>query len=500
MTLRQRSALPIVLLVVGIACSGQDESEGDDATSTGGTSIGGAASHSSVAGGHVTGGTRAGASDRGTGGSIGVWQSGGTPTQGTETGGSASGNGGTGGRTTSGSTTGGVETGDDGLGGNGTGGAATGGSGSGGRATGGSGIGGSTTGGGHSGGADTGGSLSVGGNSVGVEAGSGPGAGGAAGGDGVGGAGTGGSATGGSTGGTTATGGAETGGDTSGGAGAGGGTGENGWELVWSDEFDGTSIDETKWEHEVNCWGGGNNEDQCYVADAKNSFLEDGMLHIVAIDDSPSAAVGGPDDNPAIVTLGHSSARLRTMNRGDFRYGRIEARMKLPSGQGLWPAFWMLPTDSVYGGWAASGEIDIIEAVNLGPANNAVYGTIHYGGAWPDNTNSGSSTSPSGNAWESFHVYAVEWEEGEIRWFVDERHYLTQTEWRTAAGDFPAPFDQRFHILLNVAVGGSWPGPPDATTTFPQEMVVDYVRVYACGADPVAGHGCGTSDPSVQPL
>lgn len=286
------------------------------------------------------------------------------------------------------------------------------------------------------------------------------------------------------------------------GSGSGGGPG-NGWSLVWSDEFDGQTIDASKWAHEVDCWGGGNGEQQCYVSDAKNSFVESGYLHIVALDDAPTGAIGGPDDNPAMVTLPHSSARLTSRGKGDFRYGRIEARMKLPHGQGLWPAFWMLPTDAVYGGWAASGEIDIMEAVNLaagGENDNAIHGTLHYGGPWPANIHTGTSTTPPANVWEADHVYAVEWEEGEVRWFVDDTHYATQTDWSSTAGAYPAPFDEKFYILLNVAVGGQWPGPPNDDTTFPQEMVVDYVRVYECAADPATGHGCGTKDPGVRPL
>jgi len=285
--------------------------------------------------------------------------------------------------------------------------------------------------------------------------------------------------------------GAASGGESSSGGGStGGGEGEGGWALVWSDEFEEAEIDPAKWEHEVNCWGGGNGEDQCYVADAKNSYVEGGVLHIVAIKDAPSGPEGGGSGNTGIVSKGHSSARLRTKNLADFKYGRIEARLRLPFGQGLWPAFWMLPTDEAYGGWAASGEIDIMEAVNLNPSE-AVHGTLHYGGAWPENTNTGLSTTPSSNPWENFHLYAVEWEEGEVRWFVDDVHYQTQTEWFSSAAPYPAPFDQPFHILLNVAVGGSWPGPPDSSTTFPQEMLVDYVRVFTCAADPETGRGCG---------
>ena len=195
-----------------------------------------------------------------------------------------------------------------------------------------------------------------------------------------------------------------------------------------------------------------------------------------------------------------SSARLLSRGKGDFKYGRVEAKLKLPYGQGLWPAFWMLPTDEAYGGWAASGEIDILEAINLGPGNNKVYGTLHYGGQWPANVHTGAETTPPANVWEADHVYAVEWEEGEVRWFVDDKHYETQTEWNSTAAAFPAPFDQKFFILLNVAVGGQWPGPPNDSSTFPQEMLVDYVRVYECASDPATGHGCGTKDPSVQPL
>lgn len=300
-------------------------------------------------------------------------------------------------------------------------------------------------------------------------------------------------------GGAPASGGALTGGSSTGGGDGSGGL--NGWRLIWADEFDGPGIDASKWEHEVNCWGGGNNEDQCYVTDAKNSFVEGGMLHVRALKDNPSGALNPPWDS-STVTKGHSSARLRTRQKGDWKYGRFEARIKVPFGQGLWPAFWMLPTDNVYGGWARSGEIDIMEAVNASPGfGNLVHGTLHYGDNWPGNVHTGTSYQPGSFIGETFYVYAVEWQEGEIRWFVDDVHFATQRNWYTAAdASFPAPFDQRFHLILNVAVGGDWPGYPDGSTTFPQEMVVDYVRVYTCDADPDTGRGCGTSDPNVRPL
>jgi beta-glucanase (GH16 family) len=137
----------------------------------------------------------------------------------------------------------------------------------------------------------------------------------------------------------------------------------------------------------------------------------------------------------------------------------------------------MLPTDEVYGGWAASGEIDIMEY--LGHEANIVYGTIHYGGEWANNVYSGINyLLPEGNFSDDFHIFAIEWEEGEIRWYVDGIHYQTQTEWYTYNEDYPAPFDQSFHIILNLAVGGNWPGNPDETTVFPQKLFIDYVNVY----------------------
>lgn len=242
-----------------------------------------------------------------------------------------------------------------------------------------------------------------------------------------------------------------------------------GWTLVWSDEFEGSNIDMSKWSYEVNGSGGGNNELQYYTARTNNSFIENGTLVIQALEENYT----GPDG-----TRNYTSARMRTLNKGDWTYGRFEARMKLPYGQGLWPAFWMLPTDWVYGGWAASGEIDIMEIVGHEP--NVLHGTIHYGGEWPNNTSSGDIyTLPSGNFSDDFHVFAIEWEEGEIRWYVDGFLYHKETSWYTESGPpFPAPFDKRFHILLNVAVGGNWPGSPDESTEFPQRMTVDYVRVY----------------------
>jgi len=173
----------------------------------------------------------------------------------------------------------------------------------------------------------------------------------------------------------------------------------------------------------------------------------------------------------------YTSARLATRNKGDWLTGRFEIRAKLPYGQGIWPAIWMLPTDWEYGGWPNSGEIDIMELIGHEPAS--VYGTLHYG---RPHTYTGDHYDLAGGETfaDGYHVFALEWEPGEIRWYVDGVHYQTQTEWFTSSskGTHPAPFDRRFHLIINVAVGGAWPGYPDETTVFPQTMHVDYVRIY----------------------
>ena len=243
---------------------------------------------------------------------------------------------------------------------------------------------------------------------------------------------------------------------------------------IWSDEFDGSVVNPLKWEFQIGDGtayglpaGWGNNELQHYTNDPSNVFVSDGALHIVA----RRAQAGGPS---------YTSARLRTRGFGEFRYGRIEARIDLPRGQGIWPAFWMLPTDSPYGGWAAGGEIDIMETVNEA---DAVHGTLHFGGRWPRNQSTGGELN-DGTDWAAdYHVYAIEWEPDEMRWYVDDVMYSRKTamQWYSESDtdNRRAPFDYPFHLLLNIAVGGNWPGNPDDTTSFPQTMRVDYVRVYA---------------------
>ena len=240
------------------------------------------------------------------------------------------------------------------------------------------------------------------------------------------------------------------------------------WELIWHDEFEGSSLNPNLWSYQTgdgcpDLCGWGNNELQWYQPE--NVTVNNGILTITAKEEQ----AGGKN---------YTSGRIRTINRGDWTYGRFEIRAKMPQGKGMWPALWMLPTDpSIYGVWAASGEIDIVEVVGDKP--NEAIGTLHYGGSWPDNQQTGSTfTLPQGSFSDDFHVFAVEWLESEIRWFIDDQQYATITNWSSTGGTFPAPFDVDFHILMNVAVGGNLPGSPDATTTFPQTMQVDYVRVY----------------------
>jgi hypothetical protein len=234
------------------------------------------------------------------------------------------------------------------------------------------------------------------------------------------------------------------------------------YQFVWSDEFDGSEIDYSKWTHEVgDSWY--NNEIQSYTARPDNSVVENGNLVIIAREEQY-----GPNY--------YTSARLRSLGKADFKYGRLAARIKLPKGKGIWPAFWMLPTYQLYGGWPDSGEIDIMEAINQ---MDRIYGTMHFSDAQHQRVSSGGSYYANGLCFANdFHVYAIEWDPNEIRWYVDDIKYFSETRWTSGTNPYPAPFDEQFHFILNVAIGGDWAGPPDETTVFPQRMLVDWVRVY----------------------
>jgi len=255
--------------------------------------------------------------------------------------------------------------------------------------------------------------------------------------------------------------------------------------LVWSDEFDGASLDPEVWffatgdGSEVGLPGGwGNNELQYYLPDSAQ--LENGVLKITARQET----IGG---------LNYTSARLNTEDRFALKYGRIEASIKLPSGQGLWPAFWMLPQDSPYGEWAAKGEIDIVEAINLDGTNgNEIFATIHFGGEFPANAAASLTYTPGPDVTEDFHTYAIEWDEFEIRWYFDGSLYAVQNNWFSTAAPYPAPFDQPFHVLLNLAVGGNFPGFAVDSSVFPATMEVDWVRVYTGEEESAPPAGPGT--------
>jgi beta-glucanase (GH16 family) len=239
------------------------------------------------------------------------------------------------------------------------------------------------------------------------------------------------------------------------------------WRLVWADEFespDGSAVDAKKWSFDLGAGGWGNGELQYYTDRVDNAYIQHGALVIRAQEEDYRGSR-------------YTSARLVTRGKGDWLYGRVEVRAKIPYGQGIWPAIWMLPTDWEYGVWPRSGEMDIMEMVGHEPAT--VYGTLHYG---VPHTHTGDSYDlPGEGAFaDDYHIFVIEWEPGEIRWYVDGYHYQTQTEWFTSStkGSPHAPFDEPFHLILNVAVGGAWPGFPDETTVFPQHMIVDYVRIY----------------------
>lgn len=254
----------------------------------------------------------------------------------------------------------------------------------------------------------------------------------------------------------------------------------HGWHLVWNDEFSGKKIDTNKWDFQLGTGsqyglqGWGNNELQYYRKE--NAFIKDGKLVLEARKENYEGCA-------------YTSARLRTVKDDGTElftktYGRIEARIKMPKGNGIWPAFWLLPATTDYGVWASSGEIDILEAKGRLP--NRIYGTVHFGQAWPGNKNTGGMYKfPAGETIENFHIYSLEWEPGILRWLVDGSvYYETSQWWSLGAGQsepyaYPAPFDKPFYILLNFALGGNYDGgvaPEDSD--LPAQMLIDWVRVY----------------------
>ena len=242
------------------------------------------------------------------------------------------------------------------------------------------------------------------------------------------------------------------------------------WKLVWSDEFnaaDGTTPDPAKWDFDIGGGGWGNKELESYTPRPVNVQQKGGNLVITAVKEDYTGKDG--------VARPYTSARIKTKGLFSQAYGRVEARMQLPLGKGIWPAFWMLGDDIGSAGWPKAGEIDIME--NIGEAGR-IYSTLHGPGYSGDHGISAKYDLPAGEVVNTgFHVYAVEWSPNKIRFYFDDKLIAERTP-----ADLPAGakwvYDHPFFVILNMAVGGAWPGNPDETTTFPQKMLVDYVRVY----------------------
>lgn len=246
---------------------------------------------------------------------------------------------------------------------------------------------------------------------------------------------------------------------------------KQGYKLKWKDDFNGDSLNKADWNVETHEPGWVNSEWQAYVDSADNIQVKDGKLLL-----KPIKTVD-KDGNAS-----YTSGRINTQGRHDFKYGYFECRAKVPTGKGYLPAFWMMPTDeNLYGQWPKCGEIDIMEV--MGQETNKAYGTIHYGE--PHAQSQGTySVSAADNFADNYHTYAVDWEPGKITWYIDGIKYHEESDWFSAKENqgtvaYPAPFDQPFYMILNLAVGGSWVGYPDESTTYDdQQFAIDYVKVY----------------------
>ncbi|HEU5054552.1 MAG TPA: family 16 glycosylhydrolase [Hanamia sp.] len=233
-----------------------------------------------------------------------------------------------------------------------------------------------------------------------------------------------------------------------------------GLSLVWSDEFNGSAVNTDNWNFETGGGGWGNNELENYTNSTKNAFITNGGYLVIE--------ARKEDDGT------YTSARMQTKGKREFTYGRMDIRAKLPKTKGLWPAIWMLGSNISSTPWPACGEIDIMEL--LGNQPNKVYGTMHWGQAGQGSIHIGDSyVLPSGDFSDKFHVFSIVWDSTKIEWYVDNVKYFTGNK-SDVTGNYP--FDKSFFFLLNVAIGGNWPGAPDASTVLPQRMIVDYVRVY----------------------
>jgi beta-glucanase (GH16 family) len=266
------------------------------------------------------------------------------------------------------------------------------------------------------------------------------------------------------------------------GGGAGGGAGGDGqpdaslagWTLTWSDEFDGpdgSAVDGTKWNQETGNSGfSSNQEREFYTPGTANAVVTGGALVITATDQ------GASQYKCQYGTCQYTSARFNTSGKFDQAYGRFEARIQIPTGKGLWPAFWTLGNNIGSAGWPQCGETDIMENVGNTPQTN--HGSMHGPGYSGGHALTGTYSLPTGSLADDFHIYAIEWETNVVRFYVDDTLYETRTPADVPSGD-QWVYDHPFFVILNVAVGGNFPGSPDGTTVFPQTMKVDYVRVYS---------------------
>ncbi len=288
----------------------------------------------------------------------------------------------------------------------------------------------------------------------------------------------------------------------------------DGWALVWSDEFEGTKLDRKKWKPEKSCWGGGNEERQCYTGRKENIRLDKGMLRITAREERFT----GPDRPPEIATRPNpnrtqpfTSGKIRTRGLASWKYGKFEIRAKVPKGQGTWPAVWMMPAGDHYGGWPLSGEIDILEAVNLGAScieckgivgENRTLSAIHFGDKPPKNADIHQRVALPDNALPSddFHVWTLEWGAGVMRFYLDNKLYwhVTSDQWNTASAKAKsnpiAPFDKPFYIMANLAIGGKLSEDNNdkgiVMSSVPAEFLIDWIRIYQCKNDQNTALSC----------
>ncbi len=238
------------------------------------------------------------------------------------------------------------------------------------------------------------------------------------------------------------------------------------WKLVWEENFNGNKLDTATWNYDVNGDGGGNNELQYYTARDTNVYVKDGLLHIRGLKED-------------YLTHHYTSAKLTTSRKADFTFGKMEIRAKIPVGLGMWPAIWMMPTDSKFGSWPWSGEIDIMETKGQTP--EILYGTMHYGPAWPNNRSTGGKiVRPNPAGWgDDFHTYSIIWQKEKIEWLVDGvKFHEGSIASVTDQKNVPYPFNERFYFILNLALGGNFVDNKIDDAVLPNEFLVDYLKVW----------------------